>query len=89
MSLEERLIGEESPSGVVDGKHLVPMPLVQDHKRAYEGDVGANTGGMGSYPLRPHASLRHPEGLRGRPIMEDTVGHAGRGTPCGSSAARS
>ncbi|MBO4229613.1 MAG: phosphoribosylamine--glycine ligase, partial [Clostridia bacterium] len=33
----------------VDGKRIVTMPLVQDHKRAYEGDVGPNTGGMGSY----------------------------------------
>ena len=56
--LEERAIGEEFTQMVfVDGKHIVPMPLVQDHKRAYEGDVGPNTGGMGSYtdgnPLLP------------------------------------
>ena len=38
----------------VDGKHIVPLPLVQDHKRAYEGDVGPNTGGMGSYTDSDH-----------------------------------
>ena len=42
--LEERLLGEEfTLMAFVDGKTLVPMPLVQDHKRAYEGDVGPNT----------------------------------------------
>jgi phosphoribosylamine--glycine ligase len=54
--LEERLIGEEfTLQAFVDGKHLVPMPLVQDHKRAYEGDVGPNTGGMGSYSMADHS----------------------------------
>ena len=48
--IEERAIGEEFTQMVfVDGKTINPMPLVQDHKRAYEGDVGPNTGGMGSY----------------------------------------
>lgn len=53
--LEERLIGEEfTLQAFVDGSHVVPMPLVQDHKRAYEGDVGPNTGGMGSYSMPDH-----------------------------------
>ncbi len=53
--LEERLFGEEfTLQAFVDGEHLVPMPLVQDHKRAYEGDVGPNTGGMGSYSMLDH-----------------------------------
>ena len=53
--IEERAIGEEFTQMVfVDGKHVVPMPLVQDHKRAYEGDVGPNTGGMGSYSDANH-----------------------------------
>ena len=54
--LEERLIGEEfTLLAFADGGHLVPMPLVQDHKRAYEGDVGPNTGGMGSYSMEDHS----------------------------------
>ncbi|MDK2916098.1 MAG: phosphoribosylamine---glycine ligase [Euryarchaeota archaeon] len=74
--LEERLVGEEfTLQAFVDGEHLVPMPLVQDHKRAYEGDVGPNTGGMGSYSLEDHmlpfVSRRDYE--RALRIMEETV----------------
>ncbi len=48
--VEERLEGEEfTLQAFVDGKRLVFSPAVQDHKRAYEGDKGPNTGGMGSY----------------------------------------
>ena len=53
--LEERLIGEEfTLQAFVDGTSIVPMPLVQDHKRLFEGDLGPNTGGMGSYSLPDH-----------------------------------
>ena len=53
--LEEKAVGEEFTQMVfVDGKRIVPLPLVQDHKRAYEGDVGPNTGGMGSYTDSDH-----------------------------------
>lgn len=48
--IEERLVGEEfTVQAFVDGDHLIPMPAVQDHPHAYEGDVGPITGGMGSY----------------------------------------
>ena len=53
--VEEKLVGEEfSLQALCDGKRLVPCPLVQDHKRAYEGDRGPNTGGMGSYSDADH-----------------------------------
>ncbi|MFA6225222.1 MAG: phosphoribosylamine--glycine ligase [Methanoregula sp.] len=53
--LEERLIGEEfTLQAFVDGTHLIPMPLVQDHKRAFDGETGPNTGGMGSYTMPDH-----------------------------------
>ncbi|APW99233.1 phosphoribosylamine--glycine ligase [Halobiforma lacisalsi AJ5] len=48
--LEERLIGEEfTIQAFVANDTLETAPAVQDHKRAYEGDEGPNTGGMGSY----------------------------------------
>jgi len=48
--IEEKLVGEEfTLQGFVDGNTVEPSPCVQDHKRAFEGDIGPNTGGMGSY----------------------------------------
>ena len=53
--IEEKLDGEEfTLQTFVDGAHIMPTPLVQDHKRAYEGDEGPNTGGMGSYSMKDH-----------------------------------
>ncbi|MEM2878075.1 MAG: ATP-grasp domain-containing protein [Candidatus Hadarchaeales archaeon] len=48
--VEEKVEGEEfSLQCVSDGKHLVPTPAVRDYKRAFDWDLGQNTGGMGSY----------------------------------------
>lgn len=52
--IEETLIGEEASFFVLtDGKTCLPLATAQDHKRAYEGDEGPNTGGMGAYSPAP------------------------------------
>ncbi len=50
LQFEELAVGEEfTVMGFTDGRTVLPMIAVQDHKRLREGDQGPNTGGMGSY----------------------------------------
>jgi phosphoribosylamine--glycine ligase len=52
--LEERLVGEEaSIMAITDGDTVIPLVPSQDHKRANDGDLGPNTGGMGAYSPVP------------------------------------
>ncbi len=80
--IEEFLVGEEASFfALVDGLTALPLATAQDHKRVGDGDVGANTGGMGAYSPAP---VMTPE-LSGRvmtEIIEPTVAEmAKRGTP--------
>ncbi|WP_433436388.1 phosphoribosylamine--glycine ligase [Nonomuraea sp. CA-141351] len=80
--IEEFLDGPEvSLFALCDGSTAVPLQLAQDFKRAYDGDEGPNTGGMGAYTPLPWA----PEGLTDqvmREVVHPTIGElARRGLP--------
>ena len=66
--IEEFLVGEEASFlCLCDGKTAVPLPSAQDHKAAYDGDQGPNTGGMGAYSPAPILPYNEAE------AMVDTV----------------
>ena len=74
--IEEKLVGEEFTLQIfTDGRNLAGMPLVQDFKRAYEGDLGPNTGGMGSYSMENHLLpfLTKEDYTKAMKIMEDII----------------
>ena len=80
--IEELLEGEEiSVFALCDGVRALALPVVQDFKRADEGDEGPNTGGMGSYSPVPgfgHAEIEELLDTIHRPVLAEL---AERGTP--------
>lgn len=70
--IEECMTGPEcSIMGITDGKVVRCCEPAQDHKRAYDGDKGPNTGGMGVYSPVPIVTAEERETMR--QIMEQTV----------------
>jgi phosphoribosylamine--glycine ligase len=80
--IEEFLEGEEASFFVlVDGETALPLVSAQDHKRAYEGDEGPNTGGMGAYSPAPIVTPEMTGSIMAE-IIEPTVrAMAARGAP--------
>ena len=76
--IEECLEGEEvSLLCLCDGLSAVPLPSAQDHKAAYDGDKGPNTGGMGAYspaPILPDSELEKMTDLVIRPVIKHLAG---------------
>ncbi|MEM6407044.1 MAG: phosphoribosylamine--glycine ligase [Pseudomonadota bacterium] len=80
--IEEFMEGEEASFFILsDGKNILPVGTAQDHKRAYDGDKGPNTGGMGAYSPAPVMTDGVTEKAL-REIIQPTVDEmARRGTP--------
>lgn len=80
--IETRLTGwEVSVLAFVDGEHFAIMPYAADHKRAYDGDQGANTGGMGAFAPRPVDFLNFEQTVIEQVLRPTMDGMIQRGTP--------
>ncbi len=78
--VEEFLEGEElSFFAVCDGKYAVPLASAQDHKAAYDGDMGPNTGGMGAYSPAPVCSSKLAEQVMQKVVRPTVNGMAAEG----------
>ncbi|MBV9992739.1 MAG: phosphoribosylamine--glycine ligase, partial [Alphaproteobacteria bacterium] len=82
MVIEEYLDGEEASFFVLsDGEHVLPLGGAQDHKRAFDGDKGPNTGGMGAYSPAPVLTDAVVQKTMDRIIRPTIAAMAKRGTP--------
>ena len=80
--IEEFLLGEEASFHVlVDGKTAVPLATAQDHKAVGEGDIGPNTGGMGTYSPAPVIDQNLTEIIMQQFIQPTIKGMAEEGNP--------
>ncbi|GKX57666.1 phosphoribosylamine--glycine ligase [Leminorella grimontii] len=80
--VEEFLSGEEASFIVmVDGENVVPMATSQDHKRAYDGDRGPNTGGMGAYSPAPVVTDEVHQRIMDEVIYPTVRGMSSEGNP--------
>lgn len=80
--IEECMMGEEaSLFAISDGVNFQLLASAQDHKRAYDGDKGPNTGGMGAYSPAPVMTDELIERAKSEIIAPSIKGMAARGTP--------
>ena len=80
--IEECLVGEEASFFVLcDGAHAIPLGSAQDHKRAFDGDKGPNTGGMGAYSPPPVMTGAISARVMSEIIAPTLHGMAARGHP--------
>jgi phosphoribosylamine--glycine ligase len=80
--IEEVLRGEEASFLVlVDGTSALPLASSQDHKRAFDGDEGPNTGGMGAYSPAPVVTPEIEAKIMDRVIRPTIAGMAAEGRP--------
>jgi phosphoribosylamine--glycine ligase len=80
--IEEFMTGEEASFfALVDGETAIPFAAAQDHKRAYDGDMGPNTGGMGAYSPTPALTAEQAEEVMATSVRPTVEGMAQRGAP--------
>ncbi len=80
--IEEFMDGEElSYFALADGKTMLPLTSAQDHKRAFDGDEGPNTGGMGAYSPAHFMSAELEEKILHRIIQPTIKAMAAEGAP--------
>jgi phosphoribosylamine---glycine ligase len=80
--IEECLVGEEASFfALSDGRSAIPLGTAQDHKRAFDGDTGPNTGGMGAYSPAPALTPDAERRVMAEIILPTVEGLARRGTP--------
>ncbi len=80
--IEEFMAGEEASLFILtDGTHAVAIGTAQDHKRAFDGDTGPNTGGMGAYSPAPVLTPAIEQQAMDEIILPTIREMARRGTP--------
>ena len=80
--IEEFLEGEEASFfALVDGETALPLVTAQDHKRAYDGDEGPNTGGMGAYSPAPIMTPQLIARTMDEIVLPTVAAMRARGTP--------
>jgi phosphoribosylamine--glycine ligase len=80
--IEEFMAGEEASFFILsDGQNALPIGTAQDHKRAYDGDKGPNTGGMGAYSPAPVLTESLQAQVMDQIVRPTIAEMARRGTP--------